>query len=241
MSRKLIALMIFLTLILLASTAKTLYCDPVNTSWESQRYRLVEGLKLDGIADQAVLEALRTVPRHAFVPPDIRLQSYADRPLPIGHKQTISQPFIVAYMCQALRLTGKEKVLEIGTGSGYHAAVLSLIADTVYTIEIIPELGRHAALTLDSLNYGNIIVKIGDGYRGLPDNAPFDAIILTAAPPDIPQPLLDQMKIGARLIAPVGETWQKLVLIERNDEGYSEKPLLPVRFVPMTGEAQESK
>ncbi|NQU05374.1 MAG: protein-L-isoaspartate(D-aspartate) O-methyltransferase [Calditrichaeota bacterium] len=241
MSRKLIASVIFLTLIFLASLAKTLYCDPADNSWESQAFRLVEGLKRDGIADQAVLEALLAVPRHAFVPSGMRRQAYADHPLPIGHEQTISQPFVVAYMCQALKLTGKEKVLEIGTGSGYHAAVLSLLVDTVYTIEIIPELGRRAARTLDSLSYDNIIVKIGDGYRGLPDNAPFDAIILTAAPPEIPQPLLDQMKIGARLIAPVGETWQKLVLIERTDEGYSEKPLLPVRFVPMTGEAQERK
>ena len=241
MGRKFIAPVIFLTLILLTSTAKTQNCYPAANSWEYQRFRLVEELKQDGITDQNVVSAMLSVPRHAFVPITIRQQAYVDHPLPIGHEQTISQPFIVAYMCQALKLNGTEKVLEIGTGSGYHAAVLSLLADTVYTIEIISELGKRAERTLDSLGYDNIIVKIGDGYRGLSDNAPFDAIILTAAPPEIPQPLLDQMKIGARLIAPVGETWQELVLIERKNTGYSRKSLLPVRFVPMTGEAQKRK
>ena len=241
MKRKLIAPVIFLALILIASTTKSSERYSGVDSWESQRSRLVEELKHDGITDQNILEAMSTVPRHAFVPALVRHQAYEDHPLPIGCDQTISQPFIVAYMCQVLKLTGEEKVLEIGTGSGYHAAVLSLLADTVYTIEIIPELGKRAELTLDSLGYDKIIVKIGDGYQGLPDNAPFDAIILTAAPPEIPQPLLDQMKIGARLIAPVGETWQELVLIERNESGYKRESLLPVRFVPMTGEAQERK
>lgn len=234
-------LVIFLTLFNLTLPAQTTHFYPSGDSWELQCHRLVDGLKSDGITDENVLEAMLSVPRHAFVPEAMRQQAYADHPLPIGYEQTISQPFIVAYMCQALKLKGSEKVLEIGTGSGYHAAVLSLLADTVYTIEIIPELGKRAERTLDSLGYDNIIVKIGDGYRGLPDNAPFDAIILTAAPPEIPQPLLDQMKIGARLIAPVGETWQELVLIKRKETGYSRESLLPVRFVPMTGEAQESK
>ncbi|MCF7810465.1 protein-L-isoaspartate(D-aspartate) O-methyltransferase [bacterium] len=241
MKRKLITSVIFLTLIFIASIGKSSERNSEVDSWESQRLKLVDGLIHDGITDRKVLEAMFFVPRHAFVPFSFRRQSYEDHPLPIGCEQTISQPFIVAYMCQSLNLGGSEKVLEIGTGSGYHAAVLSLLADTVYTIEIIPELGRSAERTLDSLGYDNIIVKIGDGYRGLPDNAPFDAIILTAAPPEIPQPLLDQMSIGARLIAPVGELWQELVLIERDETGYSRKPLLPVRFVPMTGEAQERK
>ena len=208
--------------------------------FEAARAELIKQLSTE-IKNKRVLATMRAIPRELFVPPEGRHLAYADKPLPIGYEQTISQPFIVAYMCQALKLNGSEKVLEIGTGSGYHAAVLSLLADTVYTIEIIPELGKRAERTLDSLGYDNIIVKIGDGYRGLPDYAPFDAIILTAAPPEIPQPLLDQMKMGARLIAPVGETWQELVLIERKENGYQKESLLPVRFVPMTGEAQERK
>ncbi len=208
--------------------------------WNAKRAKLVNSLAKKGITDKMVLNSMMTVPRHEFVPKNQRSASYADHPLPIGHSQTISQPYIVAYMCQALKLTGNEKVLEIGTGSGYHAAVLSLLSKTVYTIEIIPELGNTAAKLLDELGYVNVKVKVGDGYQGWQEFAPFDAVILTAAPPQIPQPLLDQLNVGGRLLAPVGVGWQKLVLVERTEDGFKETELLPVVFVPMTGEAQQN-
>ena len=208
---------------------------------ESRHRRLIEELRRDGITDARVLEALQKVPRHQFVPLQFQEQSYDNRPLPIGYGQTISQPYIVAYMCQALRLKPTDRVLEIGTGSGYHAAVMSLLAAEVFTIEIIPELGRSAEVKLKELGYGNVHVFVGDGYQGLPGDSAkrFDAIILTAAPPQIPQPLLEQLAAGGRLVAPVGESWQELVLVERTADGLTRKSLLPVRFVPMTGEAQK--
>ena len=215
--------------------------QPGEDRWKELRLELVSGLKSKGITDERVIQAMSTVPRHEFVPRQVRADSYQDHPLPIGLRQTISQPFIVAYMCEALKLSEGDKVLEIGTGSGYHAAVMSMLAEMVYTIEIIPELGKSAAKLLEKLGYANVKVMIGDGYRGWPEYAPFDAIILTAAPPEIPQPLLDQMKVGGRLIAPIGRGWQKLVLVERTEEGYRETELLPVTFVPMTGEAQKGK
>ncbi len=209
--------------------------------WERQRRDLVALLKRDGITDRQVLDAIGQVPRHEFVPKGWRDMSYLNRPLSIGQGQTISQPYIVAYMCQELRLTPEDKVLEIGTGSGYHAAVMSLLAKSIYTIEIIPELGESARARLARLGYENIEVRIGDGYLGLPEESPFDAVILTAAPPEIPQPLLEQLKVGGRLIAPVGVHWQELVLVERTEEGYVRTKLIPVAFVPMTGEAQRAK
>ena len=209
--------------------------------WEAQRQGLVSELSRQGITDKNVLEAINQVPRHQFVPEKWRRLSYINNPLPIGNDQTISQPFIVAYMCQELKLTKTDNVLEIGTGSGYHAAVMSHLCSYVYSIEIIPELGNSARQKLDSLGYENIEVLVGDGYQGWPEHAPFDAIILTAAPPQVPQPLLDQMKIGGRLIAPVGVNYQELVLIERTKRGYRRTTLIPVRFVPMTGEAEEKK
>jgi protein-L-isoaspartate(D-aspartate) O-methyltransferase len=207
--------------------------------WESQRRRLVDELRQEGITDLRVLDAMMKVPRHEFIPIQFQSQSYENHPLPIGHGQTISQPYIVAYMCQALQLKPTDRVLEIGTGSGYHAAVMSLLAAEVFTIEIIPELGRGAEQKLKELRYNNVQVFVGDGYQGLPDEAPFDAVILTAAPPEIPQPLLDQLAVGGRLIAPVGESWQELVLVERTPDGYKQQSLLPVLFVPMTGKAQQ--
>jgi protein-L-isoaspartate(D-aspartate) O-methyltransferase len=155
--------------------------------------------------------------------------------------QTISQPYIVAYMTQALELKGGEKVLEIGTGSGYQAAVLAEIAQKVYTIEILAPLARNAEQTLKRLGYENVFVKAGDGYKGWPEHAPFDAIVVTAAPDHIPQPLVEQLKIGGRMIIPVGSWNQKLILITKNPEGISQQADLPVRFVPMTGEAQEQR
>lgn len=205
--------------------------------WSGLRQELVRKLAAEGITDQRVLNAIGETPRHAFVPDRWRALSYTDRPLPIGKGQTISQPFIVAFMCQALKLSSSDKVLEIGTGSGYHAAVLSLLCQEVYTIEIIADLGLQAEKLLDSLQYHNVTVRIGDGYQGWVEEQPFDAIILTAAPKEIPQPLKDQLKVGGRLIAPVGDDWQELVLLEKTEEGFKQKALLPVVFVPMTGKA----
>ena len=192
-----------------------------------------------GITDQKVLEVMRRVPRHRFIPHAQRDQAYGDFPLPIGYGQTISQPFIVAYMTQALGLETHEKVLEIGTGSGYQAAILAQLCRKVFTIEIIEPLGRQAQATFADLGYGNITGRIGDGFRGWPDEAPFDAIILTAAPPYVPAPLLDQLAIGGRLILPEGEAFQRLVIIRKTKKGYQRTELLPVAFVPMTGQIDQ--
>jgi protein-L-isoaspartate(D-aspartate) O-methyltransferase len=173
------------------------------------------------------------------VPERYRDDAYDDRPLPIGMEQTISQPFVVAYMTQMLGLKGGENVLEIGTGSGYQAAVLSEIAGKVYTIEIVEPLARKAEETLDRLGYKNVFVKAGDGYQGWPEHAPFDAIIVTAAPDHVPQPLVEQLKIGGRMVIPVGDWRQRLISITKDENGMTEKRDLPVIFVPMTGEAQE--
>ena len=190
------------------------------------------------IRDKRVLDAVRRVPRHLFVPKNRRRAAYEDNPLPIGLRQTISQPYIVAYMTQAMKLQTGDRVLEIGTGSGYQAAILGELVKEVYTIEIIPQLGARSKKLLTDLGYRNIHVRVGDGYQGWPDQAPFDAIIVTAAPPRLPQPLLDQLKVGGRMIIPVGNTRQELVFIRRTENGYDRKSVLPVAFVPMTGEAQ---
>lgn len=192
-----------------------------------------------GIKDSRVLEAMRTVPRHRFVPEPLAAMAYHDRPLPIGHRQTISQPYIVAFMTEAVGLTGQEKVLEIGTGSGYQAAILAQIVPQVFTIEIVEPLATQAKETLRSLGYTNVTVRVGDGYRGWPEEAPFDVIIVTAAPDHVPQPLLEQLKIGGRLILPTGTWRQELILIRRTETGFERTSLLPVAFVPMTGEAEE--
>lgn len=193
------------------------------------------------VRDPKVLRAMRTVPRHELVPGAIRPRAYDDRPLPIGEGQTISQPYIVALMTELLELKGAEKVLEIGTGSGYQAAVLAEIvpATNVYTIEIVEALGVRAKADLERLGYGEIHTRIGDGYRGWPEAAPFDAIILTAAPPRVPQPLIDQLAVGGRLVAPVGEAYQQLQVLRKTADGIVVEPNIPVRFVPMTGEAQQ--
>jgi protein-L-isoaspartate(D-aspartate) O-methyltransferase len=192
-----------------------------------------------GIVQPTVLQAMRSVPRHLFVPEDHRPAAYADHPLAIGEGQTISQPYVVALMTQLLELRGGEKILEIGTGSGYHAAVMSRIAGSVYSVEIIPELARRARRTLDQIGYDNVHVRQGDGYQGWPEEAPFDAIVLTAAPEVIPPPLLDQLKIGGRMVAPVGGFFQELKLIVKVEDGIETRTVEAVRFVPMTGKAQE--
>ncbi|HEX9970587.1 MAG TPA: protein-L-isoaspartate(D-aspartate) O-methyltransferase [bacterium] len=211
--------------------------------YTQRRHKMVkEQIEARGVRDNLVLEAMRTVPRHFFVPDYLLDQAYIDSPLPIGEGQTISQPYIVAFMTEALQLKGGEKVLEIGTGSGYQAAVLAEIVKNVFSIEIISSLGKRASETLKKMNYKNIYVEIGDGYRGLPDQAPFDAIMVTAAPKHIPQPLVDQLKTSGRLIIPVGDLYQELILITKQPDGSVRKQsVLPVRFVPMTGEAQEKK
>jgi len=208
--------------------------------YEKMRLSMVEDqIERRGVSDNRVLVAMREVPRHEFVPDHLKKYAYADEPLPIGEDQTISQPYIVAYMTEYLRLEETDKVLEIGTGSGYQAAVLAEIVDSVYTIEIVDVLAESAERTLDRLGYDNVLVKRGDGYAGWPEHAPFDAIIITAAPTKIPEPLKEQLKVGGSMILPLGDYSQELVLIEKNINGYNQKSLLPVRFVPMTGEIAE--
>jgi protein-L-isoaspartate(D-aspartate) O-methyltransferase len=196
----------------------------------------------EGITDPATLEAMRRVPRHEFVPQEQRRPAYRNQPLAIGHGQTISQPYIVAYMTEALDLQASDRVLEIGAGSGYQAAVLAEIVDQVYTVEIIEPLATSARERLRRLGYDNVTVRQGDGYYGWPEHAPFDAIIVTAAAGHIPRPLLEQLKPGGRLVIPIGPVYavQSLVLARRDDDGeVRTQQLLPVRFVPMTGEVRE--
>ncbi|MGD0307939.1 MAG: protein-L-isoaspartate(D-aspartate) O-methyltransferase [Acidobacteriota bacterium] len=189
------------------------------------------------VNDPRVLAAMLKVPRHRFVPIDLAASAYEDCPLPLMLGQTISQPYIVGHMTQALDLHGTERVLEIGTGSGYQAAVLADLASQVYTIEILPELAAQARLTLDELHYQNIHIRCGDGYSGWPDAAPFDRIIVTAAPDHVPQPLIDQLSIGGRLVIPVGRSDQELVVLEKTAAGLTRRSTIAVRFVPMTGRA----
>jgi protein-L-isoaspartate(D-aspartate) O-methyltransferase len=189
--------------------------------------------------DARVIDALLAVPRHEFVPADLRSMAYLNRPLPIGHRQTISQPYIIAVMTDLLALPANGRVLEVGTGCGYQAAVLAQLCDSVYSIEIVEPLGYEAKARLERLNYDNIHVRIGDGFAGWPEAAPFDAIIVTAAADEVPPPLVEQLKPGGRMIIPVqrGFGGQELVLIDKDNQGtVSHKDILPVRFVPLTGD-----
>lgn len=187
------------------------------------------------ITDPVVLEAMRRVPRHEFVPELLRGSAYADSPLPIGHDQTISQPYIVAYMTEALALDRSHRVLEIGSGSGYQAAVLGEIAKEVYTIEIVAPLAEGARAILKRLGYANVHVRTGNGYVGWPEHAPFDRVIVTAAPDDIPLALVEQLKFGGLMAIPVGVGTQELRILRRTETGMQTLRTLPVRFVPMTG------
>ena len=194
-----------------------------------------------GVDDARVLAALRAVPRHRFVPAELADDAYDDGPLPIGHGQTISQPYVVAYMTQIADLQPGERVLEVGTGSGYQAAVLAELGCEVWTVEIVPELAERAARDLREAGYGRVHTRAGDGYRGWREAAPFDAIVVTAAPDHVPEPLVEQLALGGRLVIPVGpQGWegQEIVRITRTAEGLEREVLLPVRFVPMTGEAE---
>jgi protein-L-isoaspartate(D-aspartate) O-methyltransferase len=192
-----------------------------------------------GVRDERVLAAMAKVPRHRVVPPELRGEAYADRPLPIGFGQTISQPYIVALMTESLGPAARGKVLEIGTGSGYQAAVLAEIADSVYSIEILPELAERARALLDSLGVRNVRVRAGDGYFGWPEEAPFDAVIVTAAAPRLPEPLVEQLRSGGRIVIPVGGAYQELELHEKTESGTKLVSRVPVRFVPMKGKIRE--
>ena len=205
----------------------------------AQREKMVkEQLAVRGVSDERVLKAMRTVPREEFVPEKFRSGSYNDGPLPIGYDQTISQPYVVALMTEQVRPQINHRVLEVGTGSGYQAAVLASLVAEVYTIEIVEPLGRNAETTLQRLGYKNVHVKIGDGYKGWPDRAPFDSIIVTCAPDHVPQPLIDQLKEGGRMVIPVGpHLAQELYVVHKENGQLRQAALLDVRFVPMTRES----
>jgi len=207
----------------------------------AERQRMVmEQLMPRGIQEERVLAAMAKVPREEFVAQDSRAASYTDQPLPIGYGQTISQPFIVAFMTEQLRLAPGDRVLEIGTGSGYQAAILAELVAEVYSIEIIEPLAKTAEVTLQRLGYKNVNVKAGDGYKGWPEHAPFDAVTVTCAPDHVPRPLVDQLKEGGRMIIPVGGFGdQELYLLEKKNGQLEQRAVLPVRFVPMAGEAQK--
>jgi protein-L-isoaspartate(D-aspartate) O-methyltransferase len=216
--------------------------NPIQADFQSMKKKMVETqIRARGIKDEAVLNAMLKVDRHKFVPEDIDHLAYADRPLPIGEGQTISQPYIVALMTELLELKREDRVLEVGTGSGYQAAILAELADHVYTIEIVESLARSAERNLRELGYTNIDVKTGDGYVGWEEFAPFDAIIVTCATSHIPQPLLDQLKEGGRLVIPVGDYYQELKKITRVKGQIKTEDIIPVVFVPMTGEHVKTK
>ena len=205
-----------------------------------ERLSMVETqIERRGVKDERVLEAMRKVPRHLFVPEDQRDQAYNDYPLPIGYGQTVSQPYIVGLMTELLQIGPEGRVLEIGTGSGYQAAILAELAREVFTIEIVEPLALSARDLLENMGYTNIRVRAGDGFFGWPEKAPFDGIILTAAPEKVPQPLLDQLKEGGRLVIPEGKFYQDLVVYEKIDGGTRRREVIPVRFVPMTGRTRK--
>ena len=213
---------------------------PTAADLAAQRQRMVEQqLKPRGIKDERVLAAMGKVPREEFVPADVRPSAYEDGPLPIGYDQTISQPYVVAFMTEQLRPKRSDRVLEIGSGSGYQAAILGELVAEVYTIEIVEPLAKTAEATLQRLGYKNVHLKVGDGYKGWPEEAPFDAVIVTCAPEKVPQPLVDQLKDGGRMVIPVGERFaQQLYLLEKKNGQLKESVTLPVRFVPMKREAK---
>ncbi len=212
--------------------------------WREARERMVrEQIAARGIHDPRLLEALRKIPRHLFVPPQFAASAYDDSPLPIGHGQTISQPYVVAFMSEALELKPQDKALEIGTGSGYQAAVLALLAREVYSIEIIEPLAQEASERLVRLGYKNVRVRVGDGYLGWPEAAPFDAIVVTAVTDHVPPALVEQLRPGGRLVLPLGGGWeQNLVRVRRTSKGVTQETILPsVLFVPMVGEAEKKR
>ena len=202
---------------------------------------VTEQIEARGIHDPATLAAIRAVPRHEFVPEVMRDEAYRDHPLPIGHGQTISQPYIVAFMTEAIHPEPGEKILEVGSGSGYQAAVLAQMGAEVYTIEIVEELAGIARHNLERLGYHNVHIRQGDGYRGWPEHAPFDAIVVTCAPDKVPPDLVAQLREGGRMIIPVGSMEQQLVFLRKHGGKVEQQTVLPVRFVPMTGEAESAR
>jgi len=227
-----------------AAVTLLMACAPLaqngQDDFRARRLDMVERqIRQRGVSDPRVLDAMRSVPRERFVPARARSRAYEDSPLPIGSGQTISQPYIVAYMTEALGLQPEHKVLEVGTGSGYQAAVLSILAREVYTIEIVPVLARGAADVLRELGYRNVSVREGDGYAGWPEHAPFDRIMVTAAPDDIPKPLIEQLAPGGRLVIPVGPQGdtQWMTIVEKTPAGIVERRTIPVQFVPFTRSA----
>ena len=209
-------------------------CATTAQDFDAARRRMVETqLQAEGISSQAVLQAMGRVPRHLFVPPELRERAYENTPLPIGLGQTISQPFIVAYMTEVLQVGREHTVLEIGTGSGYQAAILAELAREVLTIEIVPQLADRARAALSEAGYSNVTVRTGNGYLGWPERAPFQRIIVTAAPDTLPQALVDQLAVGGIMVAPVGTLSQEIVIVTKTADGVAEKRTIPVRFVPM--------
>ena len=207
---------------------------------DAMRERMVDTqIVARDVRDAAVLQAMRRVPRHLFVPEDVRPFAYDDRPLPIGRGQTISQPYIVAYMTEALQLSPEHTVLEIGTGSGYQAAILAELVKQVYSIEIVPDLAETARRALAQAGYRNVEVRTANGYLGWPERAPFDRIIVTAAPPEIPQALVDQLAVGGVMVVPVGTAYQEIVVITKTPSGVTEKRTIEVRFVPMVSKPRD--
>lgn len=227
--------------LLLCVTGCGVSSNTAPVSADNERAIMVnEQIEARGIKDPATLEALRTVPRHEFIPARLRHEAYADYPLTIGHGQTISQPYIVAFMTEAIRPQPGEKILEVGAGSGYQAAILAQMGAEVYTVEIVEPLAELARQNLARLGFKNAHVRHGDGYRGWPEHAPFDAIIVTCAPDQIPPDLVAQLRDGGRMIIPVGGGMeQQLILLRKHDEQIEKQSVLPVRFVPMTGEAEK--
>ena len=239
--KKFLSLIIIFIIIQLGSISfaqsqqSQLQSSNMSKQWTDKANSMVKyQIEKRGITNTDILQVMRNTPRHLFVPPALSTMAYNDYPLPIGEDQTISQPYIVALMTDLLKLSGDEKILEIGTGSGYQAAVLSQLVDSVYTIEIVESLANTAKKRLDNLNYKNVVVKHGDGYKGWPSLAPFDAIIVTAAPEKVPQTLINQLKVGGNIVIPVGNKWQELQLITKTDNNKTKKKtVIPVRFVPM--------
>ncbi|HVT15759.1 MAG TPA: protein-L-isoaspartate(D-aspartate) O-methyltransferase [Thermoanaerobaculia bacterium] len=207
----------------------------------ARRSMVNDQLRQRGIHQPEVLAAMSQVPRHLFLPERMRGEAYADKPLPLGQSRTIYQPYVVALMTSLLDLKRGDRVLEVGTGTGYHAAVLSRIAQRVYSIEIDPAVASQAGKALAVMGYHNVEVVAGDGYRGLPDKAPFDAILLSAAPPHIPQPLIDQLRVGGKMVVPVGGVIQDLLVITKTKDGIEKRQVIPVRVSPMTGQAQNGQ
>jgi len=235
----------FLVIVLFAVVASLYFsvscAREKNGVFHVMREKMVhEQIEARGVRDEGVLSAMGKVQRELFVPKYLRSEAYEDSPLPIGKSQTISQPYIVAFMTEALRLRGGERVLEIGTGSGYQAAVLAELAGEVYTIEIICELSKSAQKQLTDMGYKNIHCICRNGYDGWNEHAPYDAIIVTAAPDYIPKKLVEQLKTGGRMVIPVGRNYQNLILMTKTKTGTEKENLLPVRFVPMTGEPEHA-